>query len=340
MAICVTSEPRAQPVNASFRVAITGGAGFIGSHLVDACVARGYQVSVIDNLSVGRYAYLESYVSSGRIEFVRGDVLDPHLLRVALAGADLVVHLAANPDARWGLKHPEIDLELEVISTFQVLETMRKLGVPRIALASSGTIYGDVGTLEIDEQHGPCQPISLYGAGKASAEAFVSAYVSSFGLRGVVCRFGNVIGERATHGALFDFVRKLEQDASQLEVLGNGRQAKPYIEVKDLVQGLLFAAEHAVEPYAVFNVAPVGATSVATLARTLLEELSLEHTEVCFGESDAGWPGDVPQSRMNARKLAQLGWTPRYSSDEAVRAGIRDLVRSLDLRSRIRPRGE
>jgi UDP-glucose 4-epimerase len=317
------------------RVAITGGAGFIGSHLVDACVARGCQVSVIDNLSVGKSEHIDRHVRSGQVVFARGDVLDPFLLRSALAGADLVVHLAANPDARWGLENPSIDLELEVISTFQVLEAMRALGLRRIALASSGTVYGDVGPVAIDEAYGPCQPISLYAAGKAAAEAFISAYCGSFGMQGVICRFGNVIGERATHGALFDFVNKLERDPGVLDVLGNGRQAKPYIEVKDLVQGLLFVAEHAPGPYDVYNIAPAGATSVATLAQTLLDELGLSETEVRFGESDAGWAGDVPQSRMDASKLERLGWQPRYSSDEAVRAGIRDLVRSLNLRERI-----
>jgi UDP-glucose 4-epimerase len=251
-------------------------------------------------------------------------------------GADVVVHLAANPDARWGLENPAIDLELEVISTFQVLETMRTLGINRIVLASSGTVYGDVGALAIDEAYGPCQPVSLYAAGKVAAEAFICAYSSSFGIQGLVCRFGNVIGERATHGALFDFVNKLHQDSRTLEVLGNGRQSKPYIEVKDLVQGLIFAVEHAEGPYDVFNIAPVGATSVATLAQTLLDELGLTETVIRFGESDAGWPGDVPQSRMDASKLERLGWTPRYSSDEAVREGVRDLVRSLNLRERIR----
>jgi UDP-glucose 4-epimerase len=317
------------------RVAITGGAGFIGSHLVDACVARGFQVSVIDNLSVGNTQYIDHHIRSGRVAFTRGDVLDPFLLRAALSGADMVVHLAANPDARWGLENPSIDLELEVISTFQVLEAMRALGIKRIVLASSGTVYGDVGPIAIDESYGPCQPISLYAAGKVAAEAFVSAYCSSFGMQGLICRFGNVIGERATHGALFDFVNKLERDPLILDVLGNGRQAKPYIEVKDLVQGLLFAAERAPGPYDVYNIAPVGATSVATLAETLLDELGLTDTVLRFGETDAGWPGDVPQSRMDAAKIQRLGWSPRYSSDEAVRVGIRDMVRSLNLRGRI-----
>lgn len=314
------------------RVAITGGAGFIGSHLVDACVASGFQVSVIDNLSIGCVEHLEPHLESGAVQFIRADILDPYLLKIALTGADLVFHLAANPDARWGLEHPSIDLELDVITTFQVLEAMRQLGLRRLVLASSGTVYGDVGTLEVDEEFGPVRPVSLYGAGKAAAEAFVSAYAGSFGIEGIICRFGNVIGERATHGALFDFVAKLKCDPSRLDVLGDGRQAKPYIEVKDLVQGLLFVALHAAGPYDAYNLAPAGATSVEFLARALLAELGLKRTRLIFGETASGWPGDIPQSRMNAAKLARLGWSPRYTSDEAVVTGVRDLVRDLDLK--------
>jgi len=309
------------------RIAVTGGAGFIGSHLVDACLDRGFEVAVIDDLSVGRMEFIEEHVRAGRLHFVQGDILDAPVLKLALAGADAVFHLAANPDARRGLENPRIDLELEVLTTFQVLETMRLLGIPRIIFASSGTVYGDVGTAEVYETYGPCQPISLYGAGKAAAEAFLSAYSASFGLEAIVCRLANVIGERTTHGALFDFDQKLRRDSSRLEILGNGRQAKPYIYVRDLADAFIFVALHAAERFDTFNVAPRGATSVAFLARTLLEELGLSQTALLFGESPAGWPGDIPQSRMNAEKLAQLGWSPRYASDEAVKVGVREFVR-------------
>ena len=270
-------------------VAITGGAGFIGSHLVDACVARGLEVSVIDDLSVGQLDYLDEHLRAGRARFVRGDILDRTALQEALDGTDTVFHLAANPDARRGLENPRVDLELEVLTTFEVLEAMRQLGIPRIVFASSGTVYGDVGTRELSEDYGPCQPISLYGAGKAAAEAFLSAYAASFGLQATACRLGNVIGERATHGALYDFLNKLRQHRATLEILGNGRQAKPYIYVR---------------------------------------ELGLADTQLRFGATPAGWTGDIPQSRMNADKLARLGWAPRYTSDEAVEVGVREFVRT------------
>jgi UDP-glucose 4-epimerase len=311
------------------RVCITGGAGFIGSHLVDECVKRGMQVSVIDNLSVGKKDFIAPHIQSGTIEFIRADILDPYLLKVALGGAEVVYHLAANPDARWGLEDPSIDLELDVITTFQVLEGMRKLKIPRIVLASSGTVYGDVGTLEVDEKYGPCRPISLYGAGKLAAEGFVSAYTESFGIQGVICRFGNVIGARATHGALYDFANKLRADPSVLEVLGNGKQAKPYINVKDLVGALTFIADKAKGPFETYNIAPTGATTVEFLAKTLLKELGLKKTGIKTGDTAGGWRGDIPQSRMNSRKLADLGWSPRYTSDQAVEAGVKAFVRNL-----------
>ena len=309
-------------------VAITGGAGFIGSHLVDACVARGLEVSVIDDLSVGRLDYLDEHLRAGRARFVQGDILDRTALHQALAGTDTVFHLAANPDARRGLENPRVDLELEVLTTFEVLEAMRQLGIPRIVFASSGTVYGDVGTRELSEDYGPCQPISLYGAGKAAAEAFLSAYAASFGLQATACRLGNVIGERATHGALYDFLNKLRQQRATLEILGNGQQAKPYIYVRELVEALIFVALQAEEPFGVYNVAPRGATTVAFLAGALLRELGLTDTQLRFGETPAGWTGDIPQSRMNADKLARLGWSPRYTSDEAVEVGVREFVRT------------
>jgi UDP-glucose 4-epimerase len=309
------------------RVAVTGGAGFIGSHLVDACLDRGFEVAVIDDLSVGRMEFIREHVRAGRLHIVQGDILAAPVLTLALEGADAVFHLAANPDARRGLENPRIDLELEVLTTFQVLETMRLLGIPRVVFASSGTVYGDVGTAEVSESYGPCRPVSLYGAGKAAAEAFLSAYSASFGLEAIVCRLGNVIGERATHGALFDFDAKLRRDSSRLEILGNGQQAKPYMYVRDLVDAFMFVALHAAGRFDTFNVAPRGATSVGFLARALLEELGLPETPLFFGESPAGWPGDIPQSRMNADKLARLGWSPRYSSDEAVKVGVREFVR-------------
>lgn len=314
-------------------VAITGGAGFIGSHLVDACVQRGLAVTVIDDLSVGRMTYLEEHLRAGRVRLFEGDILDPRLLREALEGADVVYHLAANPDARLGLENPRIDLKLEVLTTFEVLEAMRLLGIPRIVLTSSGTVYGDVGEREVSEDFGPCKPVSLYGAGKAAAEAFVAAYAATFEITAVVCRLGNVIGERATHGALFDFVQKLKENRLELEVLGDGRQAKPYLYVRDLVDALLFLASSGPGRFEIYNIAPRGATSVELLARCLLAELGLPETRLVFGKTPWGWTGDVPQSRMNADKLAQLGWSPRYSSDEAVRIGVRELVKNLDLTS-------
>ena len=316
------------------KVCITGGCGFIGSHLVDACVARGIEVTVIDDLSSGKLEYIAGHVRSGNVQFIKGSLLDLCFSgKTALASADTVFHLAANPDARRGIEDPEVDLELEVVTTFQVLEIMRRQAGPRrIVFASSGTVYGDVGRLEVNEDFGPCQPISPYGAGKLAAEAFISAYAGSFGIRGIVCRFGNVVGERATHGAIFDFASKLKENLSVLTILGDGRQAKPYIYVRDIVDGLLFVAERADAPFDVFNMAPQGASTVGFLARVLLRELGLTDTMIKTGNTPYGWIGDVPQSRMSGLKLAKLGWSPSYSSDQAVEAGVKAFAEDLKLR--------
>lgn len=312
------------------RVCITGGAGFIGSHLVDACVDRGYEVVVLDDLSSGRREHIAGHLAAARAQLIRGSILDPFLLKAALGGADLVFHLAANPDARRGLEDPSVDLELEVVTTFQILEAMRGLGVPRLVFTSSGTVYGDAGTRALSEDYGPCRPTSLYGAGKLAAEAFISAFAASFGLQATVCRLGNVIGPRATHGALVDFVGKLARDPACLEILGDGNQAKPYLHVREVVDALIFVALKVTQPFSVYNVAPHGATRVADLARVLLSALDLPDTSLVCGTTPSGWPGDIPQSRLDGSRLERLGWSPRYSSDEAVRVGVREFVRSLD----------
>ena len=314
------------------KVCITGGCGFIGSHLVDACVARGIEVTVIDNLSSGKVEYITGHVRSGNVQFIKGSILDPYLAKTALASVDTVFHLAANPDARRGIEDPSVDLELEVVTTFQVLEMMRRQAGPRrIIFASSGTVYGDVGGLEVNEDFGPCQPISPYGAGKLAAEAFISAYAGSFGISGIVCRFGNVVGERATHGALFDFANRLKENLSVLPILGDGRQAKPYIYVRDIVDGLLFVAERADAQFDVFNMAPQGASTVEFLARVLLRELGLTDTMIETGNTPYGWIGDIPQSRMSGQKLAKLGWSPSYTSDQAVEVGVKAFAEDLKL---------
>jgi UDP-glucose 4-epimerase len=310
------------------RFFVVGGAGFIGSHLVERLVVRGH-VTVFDNLSVGRRAFIEAPLATGRCELVVGDMLDLPALEAALAGHDVVVHLAANPEARWGLDNPRLDLEQGTIATWNVLEAMRRTHASTLVFASSGTVYGDTAA--------PCKegdlgalPISLYGASKLAGEALVSAYCECFALRAYLFRFGNVVGPRGTHGAALDFLKKLEAtDGEELEVLGDGAQAKPYVFVSDCIEAMLFAFDRAGERLNVFNIAPADYTSVRRIAELCVAASPYPHARIRYTGGARGWPGDVPQSRIDASKLRALGFALGRTSDAAVRDAVQALAREV-----------
>ncbi|AKT40088.1 NAD-dependent epimerase/dehydratase family protein [Chondromyces crocatus] len=305
---------------------VIGGAGFIGSHLVDRLVARG-PVTVYDNLSVGRRDFIAAHLDAGRATLVQADVLDLERLTEALTGHDVVFHLAANPEARWGLTNTRLDLEQGTIATWNVLEAMRRAGVPRLVFSSSGTVYGDTEHVAAEDDLGAL-PISLYGASKLAGEALISAFTDCFGLRAHVFRFGNVVGPRGTHGAALDFLKKLREHKTELEVLGDGRQAKPYLHVHDCADGILFGLDHPPpdERLPTFNLAPPDVTSVARIAALCIAASPYPEAVIRYTGGDRGWPGDVPRSRMNPGKLAARGFRVRYTSDEAVRLAVEALA--------------
>lgn len=306
---------------------VVGGAGFIGSHMVDRLVTRG-PVTVYDNLSVGKTAFIETHLASGRATLIQADVLDLERLTDAMRGHDLVVHLAANPEARWGLERTRLDLEQGTIAMYDVLEAMRRASVPRLIFSSSGTVYGDTPEVCAEGDLGQL-PISLYGASKLAGEALVSAFVECFGLQAWIYRFGNVVGPRGTHGAALDFLKKLKASRTELEVLGDGRQAKPYLFVTDCVDGMLYGLDHAKERLNIHNLAPADVTSVARIAELCVAASPYRDATIRFTGGDRGWPGDVPRSRMNPEKFAKLGFRVRHSSDEAVRLAVEALAREV-----------
>ncbi|MGK3963223.1 NAD-dependent epimerase/dehydratase family protein [Sorangium sp. So ce118] len=303
---------------------VVGGAGFIGSHLTDRLVERG-PVTLYDNLSVGRRAFVASHLASGRATLVEADALDLERLAEAMAGHDLVVHLAANPEARWGLARTRLDLDQGTIATYNVLEAMRRAGVGRLIFSSSGTVYGDTARTCAEGDLGAL-PISLYGASKLAGEALVSAYVECFGLTAWIYRFGNVVGPRGTHGAALDFLKKLRDRRTELEVLGDGRQSKPYLDVRDCAEGILFGFDHARERLNIFNLAPEDATSVSRIAALCVAASPYPDAVIRYQGGERGWPGDVPRSRMDPGKLASLGFRVRHTSDEAVRMAVEALA--------------
>ena len=323
------------------RFFVVGGAGFIGSHLVDRLVERG-PVTIYDNLSVGRHEWVVPHLDSGRARLVVGDALDFEPLCAALRDHDVVFHLAANPEARWGLEHTRLDLEQGTIATYHALEAARLAGARRFVLSSSGTVYGDTERVCSEGDLGEL-PISLYGASKLAGEALVSAFASCFGLQAWIFRFGNVVGPRGTHGAALDFLRKLRAEQqrleaagpaatpvqAELEVLGDGRQSKPYLFVTDCVAGMLHGLDHAAEPLNVLNLTPPDETSVARIAALCVAASPLPSARIRYTGGARGWAGDVPRSRMSPERMAALGFRVRYSSDEAVSRAVSALAREV-----------
>ncbi len=302
---------------------VVGGAGFIGSHLLDRLVDRG-PVTVFDNLSVGKRAFIADHLDAGRAALVEGDALDLEALCSALRDHDVVFHLAANPEARWGLERTRLDLEQGTIATYNVLEAMRRTETQQLVFSSSGTVYGDTPEPRTEEDLG--LPISLYGASKLAGEALISAFGDCFGLQAWIYRFGNVVGARGTHGAALDFLRKLSKSPTELEVLGDGRQAKPYLHVKDCVAGMLFGLDHSTGPLSILNLAPPDGSTVTRIAELCVAASPYPDATIRYTGGDRGWPGDVPRSRMVPDRMSALGWSVSRTSDEAVGLAITELA--------------
>jgi UDP-glucose 4-epimerase len=245
-----------------------------------------------------------------------------------MKGHDAVIHLAANPEARWGLERTRLDLEQGTIATYNALEAARLTGAKRFVLASSGTVYGNTPEpcAETDLGH---LPISLYGASKLASEALVASYVECFGLHGKIVRFGNVVGKRGTHGAILDFCKKLKAHPDHLDVLGDGRQSKPYLHVTDCAAGLLYVLDHAPGPLDVYNLAPPDWTSVKKIAETCVAASPSPNARIEYSGGAQGWPGDVPTSRLVPDKLNALGFRLRYTSDQAVEMAVREVAREV-----------
>ena len=302
---------------------VTGGAGFIGSHLVDALLARGEHVVVYDDLSNGKRAFLAQHEGNPRYRFVQGDVLDSADLALAMQGTELVWHVAADPDVRTSGLRAEIHVRQNVVATLRVLEAMRVTGVKRIAFTSTSTVYGEAEVIPTPEDHAPMQPISLYGASKLGSESLISAFCHTFDLQGVSFRFANVVGPRSTHGVTYDFYHKLKTDPKRLEILGDGRQLKSYFHVDDCVTAMLHLADRMPKRYDVFNIGSEDAIDVMDLARTAIDawglrDVKLEPTGGVDG--GRGWKGDVRRMGLSIEKIRKTGWSPRLTSGEAIRA--------------------
>ncbi len=314
------------------RYCIVGGAGFIGSHFVDRLLSEPStdSVTVFDNFSSGREWHLAHHADDGRLRVVTGDAADLEHLVTAMRGSEVVIHLASNPDIARASKEPAIDFNAGTLLTHHVVEAMRLSGAQRILYASGSGIYGDLGELEADEDHGPLLPVSTYGASKLAGEALISSYCSMFGLTACIFRFGNVVGARQTHGVGFDFARRLLGDPTRLHILGDGQQSKSYVHVSDVIDAVMLAAVSAPRPLATYNVATGDYITVTEIAELAVRVLGIEGGTVFeFSGGDRGWRGDVPVVRLNTDRIRRLGWCNTMSTSQALSASLESMVGDL-----------
>ncbi|MBX3021564.1 MAG: NAD-dependent epimerase/dehydratase family protein [Bdellovibrionales bacterium] len=307
------------------KVFVTGGAGFIGSHLCENLLNRGDEVTAYDNLSLGRKEFLKPLLSRPSFSFVENDLLKDVDLAQRLKGYDLVFHLAANSDISLGSSRTDLDLKQSVMATYNLLEAMRGAGVGRLIFSSTSAIYGEAELKPTPETYGPLVPISFYGAGKLSAESLICAYAHHYGIRSWIYRFANVVGAHLTHGAIHDFLQRLKADPSVLKVLGDGRQRKSYLHVTDCIEGMLFGFHTAKDEVNLFNLASRGVTEVRWIAEQVVAQVNAS-ARIEYGSEDRGWSGDVPYSWLDSGKLANLGWKAKVESSVAVEMSVREAL--------------
>ncbi|BDT74681.1 NAD-dependent epimerase/dehydratase family protein [Polynucleobacter sp. KF022] len=297
--------------------AVTGCAGFIGSNLVDRLLQSGHEVVGVDNFSTGQIHFLEGALLNPQFRLIKDDLLNLDALKIAFVGCDFVFHLAANADVRFGTNHPRRDLEQNTIATYNVLEAMRFNGVKKIAFSSTGSVYGESPMIPTPE-NGPF-PIqtSLYGASKAACEGLISAYCEGFGFQSWIFRFVSILGERYTHGHIFDFYQKLKKDQTCLAVLGNGKQRKSYLYVQDCIDAIMVAIDKAGEKVNIFNLGVDGYVEVNDSIGWICNELGVS-PRLDYSGGDRGWIGDNPFIFLETNKIQALGWKPRFDIKQGV----------------------
>jgi UDP-glucose 4-epimerase len=306
-------------------VMVTGGAGFIGSCLVDRLV-QDNDVLVYDNLSGGRKEFIEEHIGKKNFKFAKADILDKPALKNRMKGIDIVFHIAANPDIRYGTRKTSVDLEQGTIATYNVLEAMRLCDVDKISYSSSSVVYGEADIVPTPEDYGPLVPLSLYGASKLACEGLISSFSNSFGMRSWLFRFANIIGRRGTHGVLVDFTEKLKKNPRELEILGDGTQTKSYLMVDECVDGMLFGTEESGGRVNIFNLGSTDRINVTRIAEILVEEAGLRGVKFNYTGGDRGWAGDIPKFLLSTEKIQRLGWKPRLGSEDAVRTAAKLVI--------------
>ncbi len=315
------------------KVLVTGGAGFIGSHLISDLMSRGVFVKVVDNLSVQSTENIASWLDNPRLEFIRGDLKDPEVAREGVEDVEVVFHLAANSDVKVGNVDPSIHFHENLTVTFNLLEAMRESKNSNfLVFTSSSTVYGEPDEFPTSEDYGPLMPISIYGASKLGCESLISSYCHTFDLAGVILRLANIVGGNATHGILVDFIKKLSLNSRELGILGDGTQTKSYLHVEDFLDAMFLILDSFDESRTleIYNVGSPDQISVRRIAEIVCEEMGLNTTLFKYDNSlgdGRGWKGDVKVMQLSIKKLSALGWTPSLNSEEAIRKSCKELIK-------------
>lgn len=307
-------------------ILVSGGAGFIGSHLCDYLIADGHRVIAVDNLSSGTKENIAHLMGNEQFYFYHVDILDYERMSQIFQKEhfEIVFHLAANSDIAMSRENPDTDFHNTLQTTYTILKLMKDFEVKKIFFSSTSAIYGETNT-KVDENFGPLFPVSHYGAGKLASEAFISSFVENYCFQAWIVRFPNVVGERATHGVIFDFINKLRKNPNELEVLGNGEQYKPYLYVKDLIEAIALIWKNTNSKINFFNVGVDSRTRVKDIAMMVIEEMGLA-AKIRYTGGDRGWIGDVPKFEYELSKISALGWRAKISSNEAVKKSIQYIL--------------
>lgn len=308
------------------KIVVFGGAGFIGSHLAERLMAAGASVTVFDNLKTGRTANLAKIWKQPGFKFIEADVSNRKKVNETVPGHDIVFHFCDDSDIRSAAAHPDTFVEQNIMGLFYVLEAMRKNGIRTILFPSSTTVFGELANPPASESHGPMIPLNIYGGAKLAAEGLISAWAHTYDFRAVVFRFVGIIGGRMDHGVVHDFVRKLQRDPAQLEILGDGTQRRSFVLVDDCIEAVLFALEKSAKSYNLVHIGNVDQISINETANAICEVMKLKNVKRNYTGGKVGWKGDVTSNFIATETLSALGWKPPRSSREAVLEAARRLA--------------
>lgn len=311
-------------------VLVTGGAGFIGSHVVDRLMSTGTKVRVFDNLSAGNISNLSSHEGNEKFHFINKDLNDSESLKESLKDVKVIFHMAADPEVRNGFEHPEISYRENIQNTFHLLEQIRKSHVENILFTSSSTVYGEPDTMPTPEDYGPLFPISPYGASKLACEALISSYCHTYGIKGQIFRLANIVGSRSKHGVIWDFINKLRIDNNKLAILGDGTQTKSYLHVSDCIDCFFFCLSVQKKQLEIFNVGNDDVVDVISIAKMVCDNMNLQNVDMTTTggvDNGRGWNGDIKKMHLDISKLKKLGWTTKLSSAGAANLASQELIK-------------